>query len=152
MVGKITQSEQEQIPLALAALKAAVAKKYPNATEEQINDYVAYEYSQRSGGTSITEDIRQYGSGSFAQGLKQGLGFGLVADKVTAEENIAKIEGLPESRSSKIKKTAGRITGGATTGAAAGAIIGSVVPVIGTGIGALVGAIAGGIAGYMTNS
>ena len=67
--------------------------------------------------TSLTEDIRKYGNSSFLQGLYQTLSLGF-ADKVTAEENIARINGQPVSRWESTKKIAGNTIGGATVGAA----------------------------------
>ena len=148
LIGKIVGNEQEQISLALIKFENAVRKKYPNATDEQVKDYLAYEYSLRSGGSTLTEDIKKYGSGSFLQGLKQGLGLGLIADNKTADENCAAIEDLPESRTSKMKKHIGRVTGSTASCAAVGATIGACCGgPAGAGVGLVIGAIVGLVGG-----
>ena len=67
---------------------------------------------------SVTDDIRQYGRGSFTQGFLQTITLGL-ADKKTAEENISELTGQPVGRSEKAKKIAGNAVGGAVFGGAA---------------------------------
>ena len=140
---KIVSSEQEQIIGALENFKNAVRAKYPTANEEQIANYTTMIYSQLSGGTSLVQDIQTHGSGSFMQGFKQSIGFGLFADNKTAEENIAEITGQPESRSSKMSKHAGRTTGGIVAGAVAGFLVTGFNP-----LGALAGAIIGGVGAF----
>ena len=148
---KITGNEQEQIIGAVENLKNALRMKYPNASEEEINAYVRAEY-QNATGTTLLGDIKGYGSTSFGQGLKQGLGFGLFADRYTADENIAKITGQPVSRTDNMQKIAGKYVGSASTGAIIGGIAGGFfgAPWIGAAIGGGIGAAITGIKRYVT--
>ncbi len=114
---KIKANEQEQILGAFENLVNAVARKYPGETEKDIINRAKSSY-QSIYDTSINNDIRANGNGSFKQGLYQVLSFGL-ANNVTAEENIAALTGQPEAKSSKIEKALGRATGGALMGGGA---------------------------------
>ena len=144
---KITGSEQEQIIGAIENLKAALRMKYPQATEQEINSYAAAEYRNQTG-TTLVRDIKEHGSSSFGQGLKQGLGFGLFADNKTADENIAELTGQPVSRTEKMQHVAGQYVGSTGMGAAIGAIaLGwtPLTPAGGAAVGAAVGALFTGI-------
>lgn len=143
---KITGNEQEQIIGAIENLKNALRMKYPDATEQEINSFVAAEY-QNATGTTLVGDIKGYGSTSFGQGFKQGIGFGLFADKYTADETISRLTGQPVSRTDDMQKVAGQYAGSATAGAAVGAAIGLIGGPAGAAIGALVG---GGIGAAIT--
>ena len=116
---KIMQNEQQQIIPALnkylESIKSAMGGN-ENVTTEQLIARADTLYRQMYN-TSLTEDIRKYGNSSFLQGLYQTLSLGF-ADKVTAEENIARINGQPVSRWESAKKVAGNTIGGATIGAA----------------------------------
>lgn len=143
---KIVSSEQEQIVGAYNNLKEAVRSMYPNASEEDI-DARAKTYYSRLTGSTISNDIRNYGSNSLWQGFKQGLGLGIIADRKTAEENIADISGTEVSRSQKAQKAIGKGLGAAAVGASIGAIIGGgpIGAAIGGGIGLLYGLVTSGI-------
>lgn len=143
---KISGNEQEQIIGAIENLKNALRMKYPQATEKEINAYLRAEY-QNATGTTLIGDIKGYGSSSFGQGFKQGLGFGLLADNLTADENIAKITGQPVSRTDNMHKIVGRFAGSASTGAIVGGLIGCCGGVAGVAIGAAIG---GGIGAAIT--
>lgn len=116
---KIMQNEQQQIIPALnkflASIKAASAND-ANVTTEQLIARADTFYKQIYN-TSLTEDIRKYGNSSFLQGLYQTLSLGF-ADRVTAEENISKINGQPVSRWESAKKVTGNTMGGAILGSA----------------------------------
>lgn len=116
---KIMQNEQQQIIPALnkylESIKHATGSG-ENVSTEQLIARADTLYRQMYN-TSITEDIRKYGNNSFLQGLYQTLSLGF-ADKVTSEENIARINGQPVSRWESTKKIAGNTIGGATVGAA----------------------------------
>ena len=116
---KIMQNEQQQIIPALnkylESIKSAMGGG-ENVSAEQLIARADTLYRQMYN-TSLTEDIRKYGNSSFLQGLYQTLSLGF-ADKVTAEENIARINGQPVSRWESAKKVAGNTIGGATIGAA----------------------------------
>lgn len=114
---RIMNNEQEQIIQSYQKLKNSVKSMYHGATAEEISNRASTLYKQVTG-TSITDDIRQYGRGSFTQGFLQTITLGL-ADKKTAEENIAEITGQPVGRKEKTKKIIGNAVGGATFGGAA---------------------------------
>lgn len=118
---RIIQNEQEQIQIAYNSFINSVRALYPNADKEQIDNRADFMYKQLTGST-IHEDIRKNGRGSFTQGLLQTLTLGF-ADSKTAEENISDLTGLPVGRSENTKKVLGNVAGGALIGgtAAAGA-------------------------------
>lgn len=150
---KIVQNEQQQIIPALnkylESVKAAsVGDK--NVSVEQLIARADTLYKQMYN-TSMTDDIRKYGNSSFLQGLYQTLSFGF-ADKITAEENISRINGQPVSRWESAKKVAGNTVGGATIGAASLfglASIPAIAKVLSTkpGFFGAIGAVVGGLAG-----
>lgn len=150
---KIMQNEQQQIIPALnkflESIKAASASNTNVSTEQLIAR--ADNFYKQMYKTSLTEDIRKYGNSSFLQGLYQTLSFGF-ADRVTAEENISKINNQPVSRWESAKKVTGNAVGGATIGAASlyglasipamAKVLKSKPGLLGA-VGAVVGAIAG---------
>lgn len=112
---KIMHNEQRQIQKAYEAFKESVRNMYGSeADEQEIANRASTLYSQITG-TSLTDDIRAHGRGSFTQGFLQTLTFGL-ADSKTAEENISNITGQPVGNSEKYKKVAGNALGGAVIG------------------------------------
>lgn len=114
---KILQNEQQQIQEAYASFKESVRAMYGDATDEQISNRASTLYQQITG-TSVVDDIRKNGRGSFTQGFLQTVTLGL-ADKKTAEENISELTGQPVGRSERAKKIAGNVAGGAMFGGAA---------------------------------
>lgn len=149
---KIMQNEQQQIIPALNKFIQSIksASGYENASNEELIARAETLYSQLYK-TTLTEDIRKYGNGSFKQGLFQSLSLGF-ADRVTAEENVAKINNAPVSRWESAKKVTGNAVGGALIGA--GSLFGLMsLPVFKkvftskpgflAGVGAIVGALAG---------
>ena len=138
---KIVANEQEQIAGAWNSYVNAVKAAYPNADEETINARATALYQQIYG-TSVTDDIRAYGSSSFKQGFMQMITFGLSNNK-SAEQNIAELTGQPVSRTEQAKQLSGYAAGGATIGAAIGCIGGVAGMLIGAGIGSIVGSVVG---------
>lgn len=114
---KIVRNEQQQIQEAYASFKESVKSMYGSASDEEISNRASSLYKQITG-VSVVDDIRQYGRGSFTQGLLQTLTLGF-ADKKTAEENVSELTGQPVGRKENAKKFAGNITGGALFGGAA---------------------------------
>ena len=114
---KIMRNEQQQIKEAYLNFKNSVRSMYGNGTDEEIANRASTLYKQLTG-VSITDDIRQYGRGSFTQGFLQTITLGL-ADNKTAEENISELTGQPVGRTEKAKKIAGNAVGGAVFGGAA---------------------------------
>lgn len=114
---KIMQNEQQQIQLAYQQFKESVRAMYGYASDEEIANRASTLYAQMHG-CSITDDIRRYGRGSFTQGFLQTVSLG-IADKKTAEENVAELTGQPVGRYERGKKIAGNVAGGAVFGGAA---------------------------------
>lgn len=114
---KIMQNEQQQIQLAYQQFKESVRAMYGDASDEEIANRASTLYAQMHG-CSITDDIRRYGRGSFTQGFLQTVSLG-IADKKTAEENVAELTGQPVGRYERGKKIAGNVAGGAVFGGAA---------------------------------
>lgn len=112
---KIMRNEQQQIQQAYQAFKESVRSMYGNgASDEEIANRAATLYKQITG-VSVTDDIRQYGRGSFTQGFMQAITLGL-ADRKTAEENVSEITGQPIGRQERLMKIAGNAAGGAVMG------------------------------------
>lgn len=113
---KIMRNEQQQIQLAYNDFKESVRSLYPEANDEAIANRASTLYAQQYG-SSITDDIRKYGRGSFTQGFLQTVTLGL-ADKKTAEENISELTGQPVGRTETNLKIAGNVAGGVVVGGA----------------------------------
>ena len=118
---KIEKNEQGQIKQAFDKYVEAVANAYGQGSEQEIKARAATLYSQLSGGTSLVQDIRENGRGSFGQGFWSTILFGLYNAK-SAEDNIAAITGSPVATSDKAAQVAGRITGAAAWGIGLGLI------------------------------
>lgn len=112
---KITSNEQDQIEEAYNKFVATVGSAYGDASVQEIKARAANLYAQLNGGKSITQDLREYGHSSFAQGLIHGATFGLY-DANSAEDNISKITGAPVGTSEKIVQNLGRIGGAGIIG------------------------------------
>jgi hypothetical protein len=115
---KIRQDEQEQIVKAFHEYIASVKNLYPDVTDERALFARAMTLYTQNTGKNILEDIRENSSGSFVQGFKQAVTFG-ISDNKTAEQNIAQLSGLPVGRGEQGKHFAGRVLGGAAVGAGA---------------------------------
>lgn len=158
---KIIQNEQEQVLPALRSILVSLSETAGNtATQEQLLARADLLYQQRYG-TPITEDLRKYGNGSATQGFLQTISFGF-ADNVTAEENIATINGQPVSRWEDTKKILGSAAGGALFGGAGLFLLSSLKllgklfkskPLVAAAVGAGVGALSGaGVGAVQVNS
>lgn len=112
---KITANEQGQIEEAYNNYVAAVARAYGDASIPEIKARAATLYGQLNGGKSIAQDLREYGNGSFTQGLIHGATLGLYNSQ-SAEDNISKITGAPVGTMEKLKQNAGRISGAGVLG------------------------------------
>ena len=82
-----------------------------------------------------------YDAALAVNGFWDALSFGN-AQRYTAEEVIARLEGTEAPKSDKVKKTVGKV-GACTTYAATGALIGAIGGPVGAAIGAGVGAVVG---------
>lgn len=120
---KIERNEQDQIQGAYNDFIASVRSMYPQGSEEEIANRASSLYSRLNGGTSIIEDVRKNGRGSFEQGFIQTITLGL-ADKKTAEENVSDLTGQPVGKTEQMKKLAGNAAGGAIFGGAALCLLG----------------------------
>jgi len=121
---KIVANEQEQIMDAWGSYVTAVRNAYPNADDATLLARAKTHYQQIYG-TSLNDDIRKYGNGSFTHGLYKILSFGLYQNK-SAEQNIADLTGQKVGKTESLKETIGMMTGGAA--------------IAGTGIAAVKGA------------
>lgn len=118
-------------------------KNDPVALEKTLRDCAKRQY-QAATGQDLKAMIQQNCDGAIANGFWDALSFGN-AQRYTAEEVIARLEGTEAPKSDKVKKTVGKI-GACTTYAATGAAIGvafggPVGAAIGAGVGAVVGII-----------
>lgn len=112
---KIMTNEQSQIEEAYNNFVAAVGNAYGNASAQELKARAATIYGQLNGGKSIAQDLREYGHGSFTQGLIHGATFGLYNSK-SAEDNISKITGAPVGTGEKISQNVGRLGGAGILG------------------------------------
>src|SRR5574344_351777 len=141
---KIMQNEQEQIQKAYQDYCERVKDLYGQCHAEQVLGRADKLY-QMQFGTSITDDLRKNGTGSFTQEFLQTLPFAYANNK-TAEENISQITGQDVGRKEHDKKIAGNLLGGATIGSIAGLILPRLIKMRGLPV---IGMIAGAIAGYL---
>ena len=155
---KIDNNEQDRIGEEYNKLVSLITQKYASHLKEDVvggvkNASKAYAdklYFEATG-TSITDNIRAKGSGSFTHGLKQSLLLGMYHRK-TAEQNIADIQGTKIDRLEKVKKGTGNVVGGTALGTGIGAAIGALFNKWTGGRGALWGAKAGAIIGTALGS
>lgn len=118
---KIMKNEQDQIDEAYDKYVKAVAAAYGDGTPEEINARAKSLYTQMNGGVTLTQDLREYGHGSFTQGLLHSLSFGTYYRR-SAEDNVAYTTGSPVATGEKAKQNLGRIVGAGVAGGAAGGI------------------------------
>ncbi len=102
----------------------------------------AREFYAQVTGSDLLADVDANLSGSFAQGLKKGLTFGLFGDTKDSDMLKEEIAGLDRDRGNAAMSRTGGALGGAITGAGAGALIGAKK---GGKYGAIIGAIIGGL-------
>ena len=142
---KITANEQSQIEEAYNNYVAAVARAYGDASIPEIKAKAATIYGQLNGGKSIVQDLRDYGNGSFTQGLIHGATFGTY-DANSAEDNISKITGAPVGTVEKMKQNVGRLSGAG----ALGGIAYGIAKACKTGKAGLIGLAVGGLASVVS--
>lgn len=136
---KIMKNEQDQIKEAYDKYVNAVAAAYGDGSPQDIQARAKSLYAQMNGGVTLTQDLREYGHGSFTQGMLQSLTLGTYY-KNSAEDNVAYTTNSPVATGEKASQNVGRIAGAGVVG---GATYGAV-----KGLGALT-AKAGSTAGKM---
>jgi hypothetical protein len=104
--------DQTSIQLLVKKCIESLRELYPNATNKELGAEAIRRYKAQFG-TDFVIDLKAHSSGSFMQGVKQAVGLGLIADNITAEENIAALKDIPVDRLEDRHKTGGRMAGGA---------------------------------------
>lgn len=113
---KVVNNEQDQIQEAFERYITAVRAAYGDASESEIKARALTLYAQMNGGKTLYQDLRDYGHGSFTQGLIQSMMFSTFS-RNSAEDNISKISGAPVGTGEKTKQNTGRVVGAAAVGA-----------------------------------
>lgn len=118
------------------------AEQYEGYTDRQMKDVVRNLYTNTLG-TAIEDDLKANASGSFVQGLKEGVPIigTLFANGNSKDDAEAKVKGTKKTLGSTVAKATGALVSGIGGGALAGAAVGAV----GGPIGAVGGAIIGGV-------
>ena len=153
---KIVQNEQDQIWGSVTALKEAVRAAYDpdGKMDDATLTAQANSIYMKKVGCTMQDDIRNNGHSSLAGGFLNTFMGGFFGDSVSPEENIARLNGQPESETSKKWRKTGNILGDVTNGAAIGATIGGfcgggVFSWATAGVGALVGGGVGLVKGIL---
>lgn len=115
---KIMKNEQDQIKEAYDKYVAAVASAYGDASPQEIQARAKSLYTQMNGGVTLTQDLRQYGHGSFTQGMLNALSLGTYY-KNSAEDNVAYTTNSPVATGEKVNQNLGRMTGAGVVGGTA---------------------------------
>lgn len=118
---KVVNNEQDQILEAFEKYVAAVRAAYGNGTASEIKARALSLYAQMNGGKTLYQDLRDYGHGSFTQGVIQSMTFSAY-DRKSAEDNISLISGTPVGSGEKTKHNTGRVVGAGVVGGTAYAI------------------------------
>lgn len=122
---KIMKNEQDQIKEAYDKYVNAVAAAYGDGDPQEIQARAKSLYAQMNGGVTLTQDLREYGHGSFTQGMLQSMTLGTYY-KNSAEDNVAYTTNSPVATGEKASQNAGRLTGaGVVGGLAYGAVKGA---------------------------
>lgn len=107
------QSEYNRL---VAAVKDTYGSQMTGLTadqkEAQAKAYAERIYAQQTG-SMLTDDLSRNAGGSFVEGFKQVITFGL-GNRTTSQENISKITGTKLSTEETTKKYLGYAAGGAT--------------------------------------
>jgi len=119
---KIQLNEQEQILPAFREYVEAARQYYGDEGSEEDLKNTALDAYQQQFGKTIQKDIRENGSNSLWHGYKKVLTLGY-ADGLSAEENIARINGQKKGKKESLKESAGSALAGTTYGLAAGGIL-----------------------------
>ena len=112
---KIMKNEQDQIKEAYDKYVNAVAAAYGDGNPQEIQARAKSLYAQMNGGVTLTQDLRQYGHGSFTQGMLQSLTLGTYY-KNSAEDNVAYTTNSPVATGEKASQNAGRLAGAGVIG------------------------------------
>ena len=115
---KIIKNEQDQIAEAYDKYVAAVAAAYGDGNPQEIQARAKSLYAQMNGGVTLTQDLRQYGHGSFTQGMLQSMTLGTYY-KNSAEDNVSYTTNSPVATGEKVNQNLGRLTGAGVVGGAA---------------------------------
>ena len=115
---KIMKNEQDQIKEAYDKYVAAVAAAYGDGNPQEIQARAKSLYAQMNGGVTLTQDLREYGHGSFTQGMLQSMTLGTYY-KNSAEDNVAYTTNSPVATGEKASQNFGRLTGAGVVGATA---------------------------------
>ena len=161
---RILQDEQDLVSEALQAYINAYKEAYYQDREVDSQTLMSEvkTYYRNKFGVRLEDDLRNNSKSEFGSGFMNKASFGLFGDKVTAEENISKINNQPVSEKSRQWKTTGEVIGatagragvGAIAGGVLGGILGSIIPgagtVAGAALGAKIGALIGGGSGILS--
>ena len=117
---KAQNNEQNNVQSEYNRLIAAVKDTYgsqmtgltADQREAQAKAYAERIYMQQTGST-LTDDLSRNAGGSFVEGFKQVVTFGL-GNRTTSQENIARITGTKLTTEETAKKYLGYAAGGAT--------------------------------------
>lgn len=117
---KAQNNEQNNVQAEYNRLIAAVKTTYgsqmsglsADEKEAQAKAYAERIYMQQTGGM-LTDDLARNAGGSFVEGFKQVVTFGL-GNRTTSQENIARITGAKLNTEETAKKYLGYAAGGAT--------------------------------------
>lgn len=112
---KIMKNEQDQIKEAYDKYVSTVAMAYGDADPKEIQARAKSLYAQMNGGVTLTQDLRNYGHGSFTQGMLQSIT--LCTDyRNSAEDNVAYTTNSPVASGEKTSQNVGRIVGAGVIG------------------------------------
>jgi len=140
-----------QIPQYQKSVKNADGTYTEQPLDEKEMNAKARQFYAQVTGCDLIADVEKNLSGSFAQGIKTGLTFGIFGDTEDANTLTEKTVGLSRDGSNVAARTTGRVLGGATTGAAAGAAIGACFGGVGAVPGAIIGGLIGGASGLISS-
>ncbi len=112
---KIMKNEQDQIRDAYDNYVKAVAAAYGEGTPQEIAARAKSLYTQMNGGKTLTQDLREYGHGSFTQGVLNSLALGTYY-RHSAEDNVSYVTGAPVATGEKTSQNLGRLTGAGIAG------------------------------------
>lgn len=112
---KIIKNEQDQIKEAYDKYVQTVALAYGDGDPKEIQARAKSLYAQMNGGVTLTQDLREYGHGSFTQGMLQSMTLGTYC-RNSAEDNVAYTTNSPVATGEKTKQNIGRIAGAGVVG------------------------------------
>lgn len=145
---KIMKNEQDQVKEAYDNYLKTVAAAYGDGTPQEIAARAKSLYAQMNGGKTLVQDLREYGHGSFTQGMLNSLALGTYY-RHSAEDNVSYVTGAPVATGEKASQNLGRLTGaGVAGGLAFGAAkgLGKMLPKLGAKAGVVGLGVAAGAA------